>query len=114
MATNRPTRTSAFDVPAWTPKYGWIKCHINYRVQFVRERWRRLLALVFAALISLLVGTFVVAIQPLNSWIKVFMGGTTVIIGMTLISLIFGIEINDVSITKDGAVLNFGDTGADE
>ncbi len=110
MATKRPTPTNQLDVPAWTPTYGWCKYHIPYRFRPVKERYRRLLALVFAVLISLMVGVFIVAIEPLNSGVKVFMGGAVVIIGMTLTALIFGIEINDVSVTKDGAVLNFGES----
>lgn len=97
-------------LPAWSLQNGYVKCAIHYRVQFVKERWQRLLALVFAGLISLIVGTFVVAVQPVTTGLGVFTLGVVCITGMTLIALIFGIEINDVSITKDGATLNFGDS----
>ena len=105
-----PHRSRTLSCPAWTPSYGRVRCFVHYRVRFVRERWRRLLALVFAALISLLVGAFIVTVEPIDSGIAVFMTGTVAIVGMTLIALIFGIEINDVTIGKDGATLNFGDS----
>jgi len=114
MATTRPQPHNV-TLPAWTRKSGLVKCSIRYRVRFVRERWRRVLALVFAGLIALMVGVFAAAVQPVSSGLGVFMLGTVCIVGMTLIALVFGIEIQDVSITKDGAVLNFGDeTPGDE
>jgi len=108
MATTRPQPHNV-TLPAWTRKDGLTKCSIRYRVRFVRERWRRVLALVFAGLIALMVGVFAAAVQPVSSALGVFMLGAVCIVGMTLIALVFGIEIQDVSITKDGAVLNFGD-----
>lgn len=97
------------NIPAWSLKYGWIKCEIRYRVRFVRERWRRLLALVFAALIALIIGAYIVALEPIDSAAKVVASSTVISIGITFIALIFGIEINGVELTRDGALLDFGE-----
>lgn len=96
------------------PTFGWVKCTIAYRVQFVKERWRRLLALVFAALIALLLGAYIVALEPIDSGVKVAASSMVISIGITFIALIFGIEINGVELTRDGAMLDFGNTGEEE
>jgi len=100
-------------VPAWLPSTGWATCVIDYYagVDIVMERWRRMLALAFAVLIALMVGVFAAAVQPIETVVNGVMLGVVVTVGMTLVALIFGVEVKSVSITKDGAELDFGDSG---
>lgn len=108
MATK--TNLHRFSCVGWTPTYGFGRYAIRYRVRFVKERYRRLLALVFAALITLIIGTVVVSLQPIDTWMKTAVTGMVSMGGMTFIALIFGVEVNDVSLTREGAVLNFGES----
>jgi len=107
-------------VPAWLPSTGWATCVIDYYagMEIMMERWRRLLALVFAAIIALMVGVFAAAVQPIETVVNGVMLGMVVTVGMTLVALIFGVEVNSVTISKEGAELDFGeqnpDDGADE
>jgi len=102
-------------VPAWLPSTGWATCVIDYYagVDIVMERWRRMLALAFAVLIALMVGVFAAAVQPIETVVNGVMLGVVVTVGMTLVALIFGVEVNSVSITKNGAELDFGTSGDD-
>lgn len=97
-------------LPGWHPADGLAVYDIEYRLRFVKERYRRLLALLFAVLITFIIGVVIVSMEPIDTAVQSAVVGTVSIIGMTLIALIFGIEINDVSITRQGATLNFGDS----
>jgi len=114
MATKH--RAKRLTVPAWLPSTGWALCVIDYCMGWgiMMERWRRLLALVFAAIIALLVGVFAAAVRPVDTVVTAVMLGMVVTVGMTLVALIFGVEINSVTISKAGAELDFGDTGRDD
>lgn len=87
-------------------------CYLDWGLQLTMDRWRMVFALIFAVMVAFITSVVAVEIQS-GTWQAAFAVSGTAVVGLTYIVLIFGVQINELHVNRDGVQIDFTDDNDD-